>query len=270
LVATDLDGTFWNDDLVPPQAHVAAATALMEANVTVLAATSRRPRVVQRQLDGVGLTLPAVMIDGALGIDFRSGERFHQACFTPRVALDTLAEFRAHGLEPCLYIDHPEIDVVVSGTPSTCADHLAYLGPVAAVGDLETTAERAALYEFAVLGVSRARLEPLAAALSSEGSSVILYPEPRYGQFGLIVSPPGVSKWTGIAAYCRRHEITFDEVLAVGDGLNDVAMMRQAGTAVGVRGAAPEVISASDHLIDPPCEDGWTEIVDLVAASRSG
>jgi hydroxymethylpyrimidine pyrophosphatase-like HAD family hydrolase len=99
-------------------------------------------------------------------------------------------------------------------------------------------------------------------------SSVILYPEPIYGQFGLIVNPPGVSKWTGIAAYCRQHDIGPDEVLAVGDGLNDVAMLQQAGTAVGVRGGAPQVLAVSDHLIDPPWSDGWTGVVDLVDASR--
>jgi haloacid dehalogenase-like hydrolase len=55
LVATDLDGTFWDADLVPPKAHLSAANELIEAGVTVLAATSRRPRVVRRQLDEVGL-----------------------------------------------------------------------------------------------------------------------------------------------------------------------------------------------------------------------
>ena len=30
-----------------------------------------------------GLTLPAVLIDGALGVDFRSDERFHQSASIP-------------------------------------------------------------------------------------------------------------------------------------------------------------------------------------------
>jgi hydroxymethylpyrimidine pyrophosphatase-like HAD family hydrolase len=50
LVATDLDGTFWDADLALPQAHLAAARELIEAGVTVLAATSRRPRVVRSRL----------------------------------------------------------------------------------------------------------------------------------------------------------------------------------------------------------------------------
>ena len=92
LVATDLDGTFWGEDQVVPAAHLTAAEELIESGVTVLAATSRRPRVVRRQLAMVGLTLPAVLIDGALGVDFRSDERFHQSCFDPEIRARNLGD----------------------------------------------------------------------------------------------------------------------------------------------------------------------------------
>jgi hydroxymethylpyrimidine pyrophosphatase-like HAD family hydrolase len=270
LVATDLDGTFWDTHLVPPKAHVTAAKELVAAGVTVLVATSRRPRVVRRQLEEVGLALPAVLIDGAVGEDFRSGERFHQVYFDSEVALQVLTTFRAHALDPCLYVDHPEIDVMVSSDPSTCAEHLAYLGPVAAVGDLQATATMTNVYSFALLGLSRERLGPVVQALAvSDASSVVLYPEPAYGQFGLIVGPPGVSKWTGVDAYCRQHDIEPEEVLAVGDGLNDMTMLRKAGVAVGVRGGAPDVVALSEHLIDPPTANGWAQIIDLVDSSLS-
>jgi hydroxymethylpyrimidine pyrophosphatase-like HAD family hydrolase len=90
LVATDLDGTFWNSDLTIPADHLASARELINAGVTVLAATSRRPRVVRQQLTADGLLLPAVLIDGVLGVDFRSKERFHQSCFEPEIAVKTL------------------------------------------------------------------------------------------------------------------------------------------------------------------------------------
>jgi Cof subfamily protein (haloacid dehalogenase superfamily) len=267
LVATDLDGTFWGEDLVVPPAHLAAAEELVESGVTVLAATSRRPRVVRRQLAMVGLRLPAVLIDGALGVDFRSDERFHQSRFDPEIALGTLAIFQEHGLDPCLYVEDPEIDIVVSETPSTCAAHLAYLGAVAGTADLEVTAQMSEVYALSVLGLSHERLKAAARELSRlDGPSVLLYPEPDYGEFGLIVTPPGVSKWTGVDAYCQLHGIAPEEVLAVGDGLNDLPMLRQAGTPVAVRSGVPEAIAHAAHLIDPPDGDGWVHIVDLIGA----
>ena len=137
-------------------------------------------------------------------------------------------------------------------------------------GDLQATARTSDVYAFSVLGLGLERLRPVADDLAGgRGSGAVLYPEPDYWQYGLIASPPGVTKWTGVDAYCRRHGIAGEEVLAVGDGLNDVAMLEQAGTAVAIRGGAPEAVVAAEHLIDPPAGEGWTRIVDLVHASRS-
>ena len=50
LVATDLDGTFWTSEMVVPERHVKAVRELASRGVTVLVATSRRPRVVRAAL----------------------------------------------------------------------------------------------------------------------------------------------------------------------------------------------------------------------------
>jgi hypothetical protein len=265
LVATDLDGTFWGRDLVPPAEHVAAVDELVRRDLTVLAATSRRPRVAEQRLGDVGLRLPAVLIDGAVGIDFRTGERFHEAVFGVEGAHNTLASFQAHGLDPCLYVDDPEIDIVVSRTPSTCVQHLEYLGRIAGARDLEGTVSTMSVYAFSVLGLDREVLAPLARELAgTHGNTVVLYPEPDYGRFGLIVNPQGVSKWSGIGAYCTLHGIAPEEVAAVGDGLNDLDMLRRAAMRVGVRGGCDEVVEMADFLIDPPEQGGWQRIPGLM------
>jgi len=265
LVATDLDGTFWGPDLVPPAEHIAAVHELERRNVTVLAATSRRPRVTRQRLGGVGLKIPAVLIDGAVGIDFRTDERFHEAAYEAEAARNTLATFRAHGLDPCLYVEDPEIDIVVSASPSTCARHLERLGRFAGTRDLEDVASTIAVYAFSVLGLDHEILAPLAGELAAAHSNtVVLFPEPDYGRFGLIVNPHGVSKWSGIEAYCGLHGIAPDEVAAVGDGLNDLEMLRRAGVRIGVRGGREEVIQMADFLIEPPERAGWQLIVEIM------
>ncbi len=264
LVATDLDGTFWGPDLVPPAEHVAAVHQLERRGVTVLAATSRRPRMTRQRLGGVGLKLPAVLMDGGIGIDFRTDERFHEAVFEPDAARTTLAAFRAHGLEPCLYVDDPEIDIAVSATPSTCDQHLERLGRFAETRDLEEVAATSAVFAFSVLGIDHDVLAPLARELAvAHGGAVVLFPEPDYGRFGLIVNPQGVSKWSGIEAYCALHGISPDEVAAVGDGLNDLEMLRRAGVGIAVRGGREEVVGVADLMIDPPERGGWRSIVEI-------
>jgi hydroxymethylpyrimidine pyrophosphatase-like HAD family hydrolase len=267
LVVTDLDGTLWGPDVLVPRAHLDAIESLTAEGVTVMVATARRARVVAEALQVAGLSLPAVVLDGALGIDLRTGLRFHEALFPTDAAVEALAVFRDHGLDPCVYIDDPVIDVVVSDHPSTCDEHLASLESYSRVGVLADAVAGSAVYNFAILGLPRGELEPVAAALTSTGAEVVLHREERFGQWGLVVGPPGVTKWNGVLSYCEHAGISPGEVLAVGDGDNDVEMLRQAAVAVAVRGGTEGAVAAADHLIDPPERDGWSAVVGLVRAS---
>jgi hydroxymethylpyrimidine pyrophosphatase-like HAD family hydrolase len=263
LVATDLDGTFWGAGMAIPDGHVRAVRELEARGVTVLAATSRRPRVARAGLGTAGLALPAVLVDGALGIDLRTGERFHRAMFEQPVAAAVLGAFRLTGLDPCVYVDDPVIDIVISDTPASCPAHLTSISDVVRVGDLDT--ELAGhVYAFSVLGLPRGRLEPAARLLLDLGVQLVLFSEARFGEWGLSVNPPGVSKWSGVEAYCRLTGIDSSEVLAVGDGDNDVTMLDRAGVAVAVLGGTPAVLELADHLIDPPAQEGWAALLDLI------
>jgi hydroxymethylpyrimidine pyrophosphatase-like HAD family hydrolase len=125
LVATDLDGTFSGPEMVVPDGHAQAIDELGRRGVRVLVATSRRLRVVRSCFQETRLALPAVLLDRAIGIGLRTGDRFHQAVFAQADAVAALAAFRRFDLDPCVYVEEPDVDVVVSETPSTCAAHMA-------------------------------------------------------------------------------------------------------------------------------------------------
>ena len=208
-------------------------------------------------------------IDGALGIDFRTGERFHEAVFGAEAARHTRAAFQAYGLDPCLYVEDSEIDIAVSRSPSTCAPHLEKLGRLAETRDLAETASTMSVYAFSVLGLDREVLAPVAGELAdAHGATVVLHPEPDYGKFGIVVNPQGLSKWSGIEAYCTLHGIETDEVAAVGDGLNDLEMLRQAGVGIGVRGGRGDVIEMADFLIESPERRGWHKLGGIIENLR--
>lgn len=264
LVATDLDGTLWGPNMVVPEPHARAIAQLGRRGVTVLAATARRLRIVRPHLQRAGLALPAVLMDGGIGIDLRNGDRFHRAVFALADAVAALESFRRCGLDPCVYVEDPDLDVLVSDTPSTCAAHIAHLGGWVGVEDLDEVVSARPVYSFSVLGVARSRLERAADLLLACGSEVTLYPEPTYGDHGLIVTPPGITKWSGIEAYCRLAGITAAEVLAVGDGENDVPMLTRAAVAVAVRGGSKRALAAASHVIDPPSEHGWASLLAII------
>ena len=68
--------------------------------------------------------------------------------------------------------------------------------------------------------------------------------------------PPGVDQGTGLARAADRLGIPREEVIAVGDGENDIPMLRWAGLGAAM-GNAPEAVKAAADIVIPPCgEDG--------------
>ena len=59
-----------------------------------------------------------------------------------------------------------------------------------------------------------------------------------------------------------------DEVAAVGDGLNDLEMLRRAGVGIGVRGGREEIIEMADFWIDSPERGGWHKLVGIIESLR--
>lgn len=78
---------------------------------------------------------------------------------------------------------------------------------------------------------------------------------PGSGEFYL----PHVTKAVGIEVITRRLGLSAADVIAIGDGYNDLEMLQHAGVGVAVRTAPAEVRQHADLLIDGPDEHGLVE-----------
>jgi HAD superfamily hydrolase (TIGR01484 family) len=72
----------------------------------------------------------------------------------------------------------------------------------------------------------------------------------------LDLSPVGVHKASGLEAVCRRLGVDQADVLAIGDGRNDVEMLRWAGRGVAMGQAVEEVREAADDVTGTVDDDG--------------
>lgn len=81
----------------------------------------------------------------------------------------------------------------------------------------------------------------------------------------LDLNPPGISKGTGIAEVCRELGTDPAHTVALGDGENDVAMLRFAGYGVAVGTQDPEVLrAAKDHTFEVE-RDGSAAVLEALA-----
>src|SRR5712692_11076642 len=122
LVVTDLDGTLWDEGEQLHPLTAAAVDELGRRGVRLLVATGRRVTSTCVPLARLGLAPAAVVLNGALALDLATATRFHRHPFPSEQASAVLAAFLACGLEPCVYVDHEEVDVFIGTSPSTHAD----------------------------------------------------------------------------------------------------------------------------------------------------
>lgn len=71
----------------------------------------------------------------------------------------------------------------------------------------------------------------------------------------------GTSKATGIDAICRYYGIELKDTMAVGDGGNDIAMLRHAGIGVAMDNASDEVKANADYITSSVDEDGVANLL---------
>ncbi len=262
LVVTDLDGSLWVREEIHPTT-LAAWSELEARGIPVVVATGRRLTTTREPLARWGLTPPAIVLNGALALDLATDERFHRHHYEADVAARVLDAFRAAGLDPCVYVEHDDIEVYVGARPSTNPGHLASFGPRAVTADLDVIVATAPVLGFGVIGHP---LEPLMAVVGTIGdhAETHLANDSQWGGDTLTVAPPGLSKWAGVLAYCERAGLDSERVLAIGDGPNDVELLTHAAIAVVPEDAFPAALPLADHVVPAPDAGGWAHVVDLV------
>ena len=72
----------------------------------------------------------------------------------------------------------------------------------------------------------------------------------------LDLAPAGVSKASGLESVCARLGVAAQDVLAIGDGRNDIEMLQWAGRGVAMGQAPDEVKQAADAVTASVEEDG--------------
>jgi HAD superfamily hydrolase (TIGR01484 family) len=92
---------------------------------------------------------------------------------------------------------------------------------------------------------------------------------PRSNVEVLEIFDPSVNKWEGILHVARRHGIEPRQIIAIGDDMNDLHMIRNAGLGVAMGNARPEVQAIAQRVIGSNHEDGLAEFLEEIVAAHA-
>jgi HAD superfamily hydrolase (TIGR01484 family) len=262
LVVTDLDGTLADGEGRIHPSSARAIRTLEAAGIPVLVATGRRLRTAAAVLVAAGLVGPVVALDGCLGVDLRNGRVFHRAVFSAEAAQLVLRVITEAGLAPRVYVDRWDVDMLVGERIAAHPARLVKKATRTAVTDLTAAVATEPVLAFAAAGRFR-ELEAVLRVVASAGVGSIIA-DPVYGGFAVKVRPPGVSKWTGVVAFCADRGLDVGRVLAIGDQANDVELLEGAAVACAITSADPAVLDRCAHQLGPPATGGWAAVLELI------
>ena len=271
LLALDLDGTLLNSQGKLSARNRQTLDEARDRGVRIALVTGRRFRDARPIALELGLDLPLISHNGALTKHVQTLETVAAILLPLEAAREVLRVGRAAGGD-ALVSDDPDgpglmVYDHISGDNRALAEYIRWARTVHGNDSGDAVRQVESLEEYldhapvhVAFSGSCEPMRELAEILKRELGSMVkifatLYP-PR--DFGLLdVVHPQASKAAGVAAAAAELGITNDEVLAIGDNLNDLEMLSWAGTAVAMANAEPALRELEGiHLTASNNDDG--------------
>ncbi len=276
LLAVDVDGTLLNSANSLPPANREALHRAHEAGLTVCLCTGRCYTETRPVIEAIGLDLDAaVCVFGALLCDAQSGRTIHRWPI-PRHTARRLLEFFAAQDEPALVLhDRTETGVdyyLVRGRRHAQEyERWLDLAPTKVTrvdrwpDDAPEPLRIGVIVDPADAAVARERLTAAFPPTELKCNAIFA---PNYRLHVLECFAPQVNKWFALRQLAHDRGIRPSEVVAIGDDVNDVEMIRSAGLGVAMGNAIPAVKSAAKCYTGTNDEAGVAAFIDRMLAGE--
>lgn len=261
LLALDLDGTIFGDDLTISNRTRAAIEEAQARGVTVTIATGRMFRSARQIAANLGIDAPLICYQGALIRHSATGETLYHKTIAPPLTHALIAETTERGLHLNVYVDDElYVDRITDQALFYAKINMGL--HINEVGDLNVWLQ------------SRGEPEPTKLVIvtdASETDGALALFTRMYGEKLQVTKSHArfteftnreASKGTALSFLAQRCGVPRDEVMAIGDGHNDLDMIAWAGYGVAMS-TAPGVVQRAARIVCPSLErDGAADTIE--------
>lgn len=233
--AFDMDGTLLRSDNTLSQRSIRAVKALEERGITPILATGRSFEALKPYSDALAVTAPLVCYNGAAVLDPRTGKAVFAHYLAEKSAREVISIARKFGIH--IHAFH-ETELVYEKSREESDFYERHTGLKGRVVDFDTMDE---LRFFKAMFVGEhEKLEKLAHEVR------MVCGDDVYGVFSLPyffeMMSPKAGKRNGLEEAAGQVGASWNEVIAFGDGHNDLDMLKWAGIGVAMENAAEDVL----------------------------
>ncbi|MCB7317289.1 Cof-type HAD-IIB family hydrolase [Lacrimispora sp. 210928-DFI.3.58] len=260
MIVLDLDGTLTNrDKMITPRTKAALMKAQEAGKIVVLASgrptAGVQPLAEELELEKYGSYI--LSYNGGMITNCRTGEVVFSALLPPesnRKIIGLAEEYRVD------ILTYEGGDIITNNAECPYAikesaiNHL----PLRQVEDMASYVNFQ-VPKFLMLddGDYLVTVEPRVKAAMGKNFSVY-----RSEPFFLEVMPKGIDKAQSLARLLERLGMKKEEMIACGDGYNDLSMIRYAGLGVAMENAVLPVRNAADYITASNNDDGVGLVVE--------
>lgn len=264
LIALDLDGTTLNDDKHISAANKAALEEAVEKGVNVVIATGRAYSALPEDVFKVKGIQYVLTSNGAAITDLRLGKTIYENCLSPEAVENAVNVLKQYDFmvetftDGGAYIDRKIYDGMKESKFGY--RHVAYV--------LETRKPVDDIYEFIL--EHKEHIENLNVVFEKQEDRAMMreilgnIPETTLTTAfdnNLELGGATTSKADALLELEKILGVKPDEMMAIGDSPNDMAMMQLAGMPVAVGNAKPEVKAIAKYVTASNKEDGVAQAV---------
>lgn len=284
-IAIDLDGTLLSPEGVVSARDRDAVARARDAGVTVVICTGRGLAESRRALDAIDQRDPVVVAGGSIVADPVSGATLHRSSVPTDIVRSAVDIFHAERC-PALVLKDPfgiDYDYLVLESddahpidPTTAwwfGEHKLRVRTGAHVHQDEHPERTVRVGMCAVGGVSGRCASAVERGL---GASVVMHdfaavhPKDHSAEIVHILElfSPDATKWGGIAWVCAQRGLDPARVAAIGDEINDLTMIENAGVSVAMGNAKPRIKEAARFRTATNAESGVGHAIERILSGE--
>ncbi len=256
LLAIDMDGTLLNTQEVITERTKIAIDKCSKKNVKVVITTGRPIQGVMRYYDLVHVDDLVITYNGAKIYDVKEKTTLFSQDLEAVDAKEILDEAIAEKHSLIFWAGNKLYTNIMD-------DHvieyhrLSSVNPIV-INDFQEVMKQG-ITKIIWIDSKDKILEYLPKAKEKYGERVsVTISKPEFLEFFM----KGISKASALDFIASKHQIKREEIIAIGDALNDIEMIKYAGLGVAMGNANEEVKSYADYVCKSNDEDGIAEVIE--------
>jgi len=265
LIIFDIDGTLQNSRHEISPYSVEVIQRLQAQDILISICTGKILPAVKVPAEKLKIQIPIIMGNGSI-LQYANGQMVHASFFDEEIVRMIISLISSCDVDISVFT--PEAIYVRKITKSVKA-MMGFGAPhpqeISSWEMMQKDVQRVIKFVMLNMGGTTA-LQPVADALKSHlDGRVSYFPTMSYM---LEILPAGENKASGLRRLADHLKIKTSEIIAIGDGDNDVVMLDLAGLGVAVANGTPTCKASANLIIDSNDEDGPARFLDGLVKAK--